>query len=215
MHRPLNPALLAYAYRDAELTLLIYRWFQTHYPDAVALHEREHLDARLSNDIAPWIVAAVTGSRSAPDPLAVVMEHGFDPKRDREVLTDDMRLALAETSAPRLVNKLVRVSSDVGLSDLVPQFMVLADSQSSLIRTAVARAIGVLATPESGEETLLRLEGDPIAEVKAAAEAGLRDLHALPAEETSEDPGPDEPSLDPAAMSALQGLMQAMQGEEA
>jgi hypothetical protein len=143
-----------------------------------------------------------------------VMEHGFNPERDREVLTEDMRLALAETTAPRLVNKLVRISSDVGLSDLVPQFMLLADSQSSLIRTAVARAIGVLASPESGEATLLRLKDDPIAEVKAAAEAGLKDLRAPVVEETPEAAAPDEPSLDPAAMSALQGLMQAMQGEE-
>ena len=61
MQRPLNPALLAYAYRDAELTLLIYRWFQEQYPEAVALHERTLLDARLSDEVAPWITAALTG----------------------------------------------------------------------------------------------------------------------------------------------------------
>jgi HEAT repeat protein len=126
-----------------------------------------------------------------------------------------MRLALAETTAPRLVNKLVRISSDVGLADLVPQFILFADSKSSLIRTAVARAIGVLATPESGEATLLRLKDDPIAEVKAAAEAGLKDLRAPAVEEVPEAPAADEPSLDPTAMSALQELMQTMQGEEA
>jgi hypothetical protein len=215
MRRPLNPALIAYAYRDAEFTLLIYRWFQEHYPDAVALHERQHLEARLSEDIAPWIAAALAGTRSAPDPLAVVMEHGFDPKRDREVLTEDMHLALAETTAPRLVNKLVRVSSDVGLIALVPDFILLTHSQSSLIRTAAARAIGVLATPESGEEPLIRLKEDPIAEVKSAAEAGLKDLQAPEQEETPDEPAADEPTLDPAAMSALRGLMQTMQGDEA
>jgi hypothetical protein len=215
MQRPLNPALLAYAYRDAELTLLIYRWFQEHYPEAVALHERLHLDARLSQHAAPWISAALAGNRSAPDPLAVVMEYGFDPKRDQEVLTEDMRFALAETSAPRLVNKLVRVSSDVGLSDLVPDFILLTHSQSSLIRTAAARAIGVLATPESGEETLERLKADPVAEVKSAAEAALKDLLAPRHDEQAEDAAADEPSLDPATVSALQALMQTMQGEEA
>lgn len=214
MQRPLNPALLTYAFRDAELTLLIYRWFQEHYPSAVALHERQHLDARLSEEIAPWIAATVTGNRSAPDPLAVVMEHGFDAKRDREVLTEDMRLALSETTAPRLVNKLVRVSSDVGLSELVPDFILLTHSQSSLIRTAAARAIGVLATLESGEDTLIRLKEDPIGEVKSAAEAALKDLQAPRQEQTAEDSVADEPSLDPVALSALRDLMQAMKGDE-
>lgn len=215
MQRPLNPALLAYAYRDAELTLLIYRWFQAHYPEAVDLHERTHLDARLSDEVAPWINAALSGSRSGPDPLAVVMEHGFDPARDREILTEDMRLALAETTAPRLINKLVRVASDVGLSDLVPEFIAFTSSQSSLIRTASARAIGILATPESGEETLLKLKYDPIAEVKSAADAALKDLRAPRKAETPEEPDEDEPSLDPEAMSALQSLMQSMQVDEA
>jgi hypothetical protein len=215
MQRPLNPALLAYAYRDAELTLLIYRWFQEQYPEAVALHERKDLDARLSDDVAPWITAALMGNRSGPDPLAVVMEHGFDPTRDREVLTEDMRLALAETSAPRLVNKLIRVSSDVGLADLVPHFILLTLSQSSLIRTAAARAIGVLATPEIGEESLLALKDDPVAEVKSAADAALKDLRTPPQPETPDETLGEEPSLDPAALSALQSLMQSMQVDEA
>ncbi len=215
LQRPLNPALLAYAYRDAELTLLIYRWFQEHYPEAVDLHERTLLDARLSDDVAPWILAALSGNRSGPDPLAVVMEHGFDPSRDRDVLTEDMRLALAETTAPRLVNKLVRVSSDIGLSDLVPRFIELTGSHSSLIRTAAARAIGILGTPESGETTLLKLKDDPVAEVKSAAEAALHDLRAPRQAVTVDEAEEDEPSLDPAAMSALQSLMQSMQVDEA
>lgn len=215
MLRPLNPALLAYAYRDAELTLLIYRWFQEHYPEAVDLHERTHLDARLSDDVAPWVIAALSGNRSGPDPLAVVMEHGFDVARDRDVLTEDMRLALAETTAPRLVNKLVRVASDIGLSDLVPMFIELTGSQSSLIRTAAARAIGILGTPESGEAALLKLKDDPVAEVKSAAEVALKDLRTPRQPTTVDEATEDEPSLDAAAMSALQGLMQSMQVDEA
>ena len=213
MQRPLNPALLTYAYRDAELTLLIYRWLQEQYPEAVQLHEREHLDAQLTDDAAPWILAAMTGGRSGPDPLAVVMEHGFDPERDRAVLTDDMRLALAQTTAPRLVNKLVRISSDVGLTDLVPYFIDLTASRSSLIRTASARAIGVLASVDIGREPLERLKSDPIAEVKSAAEAALKDLLAPPAPESPPE-AEEEPALDSASMAALRALMQSMQGEE-
>lgn len=213
MQRPLNPALLAYAYRDAELTLLIFRWFQEHFPEAVALHERQDLDARLSEDAAPWITAALTGSRSGPDPLAVVMEYGFDPKRDQEVLTEDMRLVLAATTAPRLVNKLVRVSSDVGLAALLPDFLLLTYSQSSLIRTAAARAIGVLATPESGLSPLERLKADPVAEVKSAAEAALKDLLAPQVEVVAAETE-EEPSLDDSAMATLRELMQTMQEEE-
>lgn len=214
MQRPLNPTLLAYAYRDAELTLLIYRWFQEHYPDAVALHERQRLDARLSDEVAPWIVAAVAANRSTPDALAIVMEHGFDLARDRDVLTDDMRQALTETSAPRLVNKLVRVSSDVGLVDLLPELVLLTYSHSSLVRVAAARAIGVLATPVTGEEALQRLQDDPVAEVKAAAEAGLKDLQTPRLDPSPDEAEDDEPSLDGDALSALQQLMSSMQGEE-
>ena len=61
MHRPLNPALLAYAYRDAELTLLIYRWFQEHYPEAVALITSQLLElARDGKSVAEIMSAGRT-----------------------------------------------------------------------------------------------------------------------------------------------------------
>jgi hypothetical protein len=214
MVRPLNPTLLAYAYRDAELTLLIYRWFQENYPEAVALHEREQLDAKLGSDIAPWIVAAAASSRSASDPLAVLMEYGFDPKRDGAILSDDMLCALRTTTAPRLVNRLIRIASDVGLRELVPIFLDLTTSQSSLIRMASARALGALASPEVAEPALSRLSSDPIAEVAAAAHAGLKDLRSTKPEPDEEEEADDVPSLDPTSLSALQALMQSMQEEE-
>jgi len=40
-------------------------------------------------------------------------------------------------------------------------------------------------------------------------------LQAPRNDEKPEEDAPDEPSLDPAAVSALQALMQTMQGEEA
>ncbi len=214
MVRPLNPTLLAYAYRDAELTLLIYRWFQAHYPDAVAMHERDVLDAKLSVVVAPWIAAAASLSRSASDPLAVIMEYGFDPKRDADTLADDMLVALNETRAPRLINKLIRIASDIGLSDLLPTIIRYSHSTSSLIRTSAARAIGALATPETGEEALLRLSQDEIGEVKTAALAALKDLKAPKAPQEAENPPEDEPSLDPSTLSALQQLMQSMEADE-
>jgi hypothetical protein len=209
--RPLDHTLIAYAHRDAELTLLIYRWMQEHYSEAVRLHEREELDAQLADSTAPWIKAAV--ARSSSDALAVVMELGIDPERDREALTEDMRVALAATSAPRLVNRLVRLSADLGLGALVPAILPLTESHSSLIRTAAARALGTLAGPEAGEESLLRLKEDPIAEVRSAADSALKELRS-PREAYQPEPVADEPGLDGSALSALQRLMEAMQAEE-
>ena len=45
--RPINPVLLAYAHRDAELTLLLFRWFEREYPEVVKYHERYELDPQL------------------------------------------------------------------------------------------------------------------------------------------------------------------------
>ncbi|MBV9280484.1 MAG: HEAT repeat domain-containing protein [Chloroflexi bacterium] len=208
--RPLNPVLLAYAHRDAELTLMIYRWFQQTYPEVLALHERLELDPIPPPDTPRWLRDATV--RSQVDPLAVLMEHGLDPVRDQDRLAGDVRGALRQSSAPRQINRLLRVAGDLGLAALVPDILPMADSPSSLIRAAAARAIGQLATPEEGTPVLERLKQDPLEDVRKAADAGLRDLRT-PRVVTQDEDEDDSPSLGDSALSALQRLMKELQDE--
>ena len=210
--RPLNPVLLAYAHRDAELTLLIYDWFRLNYPEVSALHEREILDPVLPAVTPAWLKDAF--DRAAADAVAVVMEHDLDPARDSGPLAEDVRAALKESCAPRQMSRLLRIAGELGLRDVLPDVLPLVDSPSSVIRGAAARAIGQLADRQTGGPILKQLKADPIDDVKKAAEAGQRDLKAqgkaVPVAEADEEP---QSSLGDNALSALRQLM-AQMGEE-
>jgi 3'-5' exonuclease/HEAT repeats len=206
--RPLNPALLTYAHRDAELTLLIYRWFQQHQPEALTLHTRRELDPLLTGPAPLWLQEAV--SKASVDPLAVVMEHDLHPEKDRESLEADVALALDGNRSPRQINRLLRVAGDLELKALLPRVLPLVQSRSSLIRAAAARAVGQLAEPEAGEPILQVLMQDPIEDVRKAAQAALRDLQA-PKSKPSEEAEEEGPSLNQNALSALQQLMEQLE----
>jgi hypothetical protein len=208
--RPINPALLTYAHRDAELTLLIYRWFQQHYPEMLALHEREELEPALPETVAEWLLEAA--GRSQTDTLAILMERDLDPQRDADRLAQDVRDALRHSRSPRQTNRLLRVVGDLRVVSLLPDVLPFASSPLSLLRAAAARTIGQLADPEEGEAVLARLTEDPVDDVKKAAAAALRELHAPKFVPAAEEPE-DESSLDDAARSALERLL--LQLEEA
>jgi hypothetical protein len=206
--RPLNPALLTYAHRDAELTLLIYRWFQEHYPEALAVHERLELDPGLPPSTPAWLREAY--NRPPVEALGVVAEYGLDPARHGSAMAEELRAALALSQAPRQINRLLRLAGELSLASLVPEVVPYLSSPSSLVRGAAARAIGQLAEPEVGEPLLQPLKQDPIEDVRKTAEAALRELMAprLPLPETE---GEEEPSLDEEALSALQELMRRLE----
>lgn len=209
--RPLNPALLTYAHRDAELTLLIYRWFERHYPDVVALHERGELDPVLPASAPRWLREA--SDRSMIDPLAIALEYDLDPERDGERMSEDVREALRVSEAPRQVNRLLRLAGELGLKPLLTEVVPLLDSKSSLIRASAARAVGLLSEPEVGEPLLEPLKEDPIEDVRKAVEAAQRDLRApkvVPVEPVEQE---DESSLGTGALSALQQLMRQLEDE--
>lgn len=208
--RPLNPALLAYAHRDAELTLLIYQWLREHYPEMVALHQRKVLEPDLPASTPEWLREAA--SRSQTDPLAILMERSLDPARDAARLSRDVRQALRQSRSPRQTNRLLRVAGDLNLRDLLPDIVLLADSPLSLLRAAAARVMGQLADPETGGPVLQRLRQDPVEDVKRAAEAALRELRAPPAPLASQEDEP-APSLNDAARSTLAQLLQQLQDE--
>jgi hypothetical protein len=210
--RPLNPTLLAYAHRDAELTLLIYRWFQHNYPAVTSLHERLELDPVLPITVSSWLREAL--SRPSVDPLIVLAEHGLDAANDADQLAADVRDALEQSTAPRQINRLLRIAGELGLRSLVEDISPFVDSASSLIRAAAARAIGQLADLETGVPILERLEDDPIEDVRKAADAGLRELRAPKVATAVQEREEEETSsLGENAVSALEQLRRQLEDE--
>ena len=204
LKRPINPTLLTYAHRDAELTLLIYHWFEETYPEVLHEHERLVLDPTLPPDAPGWLQDAL--SRSGIDVTGVVMAAGFDVNDDAEKLAGQLRPYLHKAGSPRIKNRLVRIAGDLGLRSLLPEIVPLAESRSSLLRASAARAIGQLAEPPAGEPFLQKLAEDEIEDVRKAAQAAQKDLNALPGEQAPEEAEDESASLSPAALSALEAL---------
>ena len=70
--RPLPPAMVAYAARDAEMTLALYYWLDGHYVWALKLHE----STNLQEPVADWIEPFLRGS--SPIPPEVVVEEAIE-----------------------------------------------------------------------------------------------------------------------------------------
>ena len=215
--RPLNPSLISYAHQDAELTLLIYRWFQSHFPVELAMHERREIDPQVPSDVADWLRDALL--RGASDPAIIVSEHSLEPTRDDALLAEDIRAAMSHfAQAPRRMNRLVRIAAELGLRALLPDILPLADSRSSLLRASAARAVAKLAEPDAARAALERLARDPIEDVRKAAEAGQRELKSAKKRAAEEPEKPEEEAeagLDEDTMSALRRLMQQLGGDSA
>lgn len=209
--RPVNPALLTYAHQDAELTLLIYRWFTRNYPDVLAFHERAELDPSLPLSTPDWLREAV--QRSSTEPRVVVVGHGLDPDTDAETLAQSVRVGLEHATAPRQINRLLRVAADLRLHSLLPTILPLAASRSPLIRASAARAVGTLAEPDSGTDILDILRQDPIEDVRKAAETASRELNA-PKIPAAEEDSEEESSLNQDALSALQLLRRQLEAPD-
>jgi len=212
MVRPINPTLAAYAYRDAELTLLIYRWFQANYPDVVHAHERDELDPPLPRGTPEWLEIAVT--KPSADALAVVMGCGIDVSQDAGRLSGDVIAVLRGVTAPRLANRLVRIASDLGLRGVLPDILPLTRSHSSVVRSSAARALGHLGTPVEVEAPLQALAHDPIEEVRKVAEAALKELAAPPPPVALEEEVDETGSLDENTLSALRRLLETTEPDK-
>jgi hypothetical protein len=213
--RPLNGVLINYAHRDAELTLLIYRWFQQQFPDVLALHERDILEPRLDDGLPEWLREAF--KRATSDPLAVAMEYDFhaDSESDVERFAADVSAALETATAPRQINRLFRVAADLGLRPVLPHVFRYVKSPSGLLRASAARTIGQLAEPEEGRSLVLPMKADTLEEVRRAVDSALRDLKVrakapVPTTKEEEDTV-EETSLGDDSLAVLQQLMQRLQ----
>jgi hypothetical protein len=170
--RPLPPAMIAYAARDAEATLALYEWLRRHYPWAVALYE-DGLEAVEWEAIALWLQPFVRGER-AQTVAEAVLDAGLSS--DQEALTRDCRAALRALRYPNLRNRVLRVVADLGLVGLMPEVCEMLTAPAAEERAAAARTLGKLRI--AGAADLIRpLLSDPVADVRQAAQRALEWLN--------------------------------------
>jgi len=170
--RPLTPAMVAYAARDAEMTLALYNWLRRHYAWAVAIH-LTLADAALPN-IAPWIEPFL--ERRQLVPLAQTLaEAGL--ARDVATQTNDLRQVLNVSLTPGRRARVMRLISDldlVGLADALRPYLRALPVEE---RAGAARALGRLRDTASLED-IRTLTEDPVDDVRQAARIALESMRS-------------------------------------
>ncbi len=175
-HRPLSPAMFAYAARDAEMTLALYDWLKRHYPWAVELHTESGSPASAETARLPvWLEPFVDGVRHVPPEVAVA-EAGLAD--DLEGQARDCALALSLLRHPGRRARLMRLISDLGLAQLAPQMLPALAAPAAEERAAAARTLGRLvrlgaSDVDDAPERLMALCEDSVAEVRKAARLAL------------------------------------------
>src|SRR5258708_19712009 len=102
--RPLPPAMVAYAARDAEMTLALYYWLDKHFHWALKIHE----STNQQEPVAAWIEPFLRGTSPLPADVAVAeaIEQGI---LSQEQLYVDCRSALATLTHPMRPTRLLRL----------------------------------------------------------------------------------------------------------
>jgi hypothetical protein len=139
--RPLPPAMIAYAARDAEVTLALYHWLDLHYHAILQKHEmnEEQIEA-----ISAWIEPFLKGNAPLSPEMAVAEAKRCGLIRNRPQVMVDCRTALARVIHPMRRSRLLRLIADLGLTQLVPDILPLLESQTADERAGSARALGRL-----------------------------------------------------------------------
>lgn len=167
--RPLPPAMVAYAARDAEMTLSLYYWLSEHFPWALRLHDSDNLQI----EVAAWIEPFLRGTSPFPADVAVAEAIQQGSIRDREQLVSDCRAALATLIHPMLRSRLLRLISDLALTQLMPDIEPLLNAPAADVRAAAIRALGRMDS-EHSKEAIRPLLEDPVHDVRKAAQTALR-----------------------------------------
>ena len=171
MRRPLPPAMIAYAARDAEVTLALYYWLDAHYHDILRMHEYKEEPI----PVASWIEPFLYGTA----PLSAEMAVGEAKKQglilSKVQVATDCREALQVVAHPLHRNRLLRLIADLSLTQLTPDIVPLLHSAASDERASGLRALGRLGV-KSVKESIRPLLEDPVDDVRKAAQAALRNL---------------------------------------
>jgi hypothetical protein len=161
--------MVAYAVRDAEMTLALYYWLDEHYSWALKLHE----STNLHEPVAAWIEPFLRGSSSFPAVVVVAeaMEQGSIVNREQVVA--DCRAALTTITNPMRCNRLLRLIADLSLVELSPAIEPLLTAQPSEVRAGAVRALSRM-NVEHAKDIIRPLLHDPVQDVRKAAQAALR-----------------------------------------
>jgi hypothetical protein len=179
LHRPLTLPLLAYAWRDAELTLGLYHWAAVEHPDLLALHTSLSPRPTFPADYPRWIRGILEGSRQSAFDL--LDQDGLDIDRDGEAIAATMHTALAAIRDPGLRVRLFRAAGELDLYEVTDVLMAALKAPSAHERAGAARTLATLGDL-SAEPAIQALLEDSTEEVRQAAEQALRVLPERAAE---------------------------------
>ncbi len=172
--RPLTAAMIAYAARDAEMTLVLYAWLAERYPTAVALHRSPAEEPPPA--VAAWILPYLEGARPRPVVLAVAEAGlGADVPAQQRALG----AALGAVCHPPQRARVMRLITDLELVGLAPNLRPYLTSAASEERAGAARALGRL-HDTAAAELIAPLLADPVQDVRQAAALALELLHGAP-----------------------------------
>ena len=167
--RPLPPAMVAYAARDAEMTLALYYWLNEHYLWALKIHE----STNQQEPVAEWIEPFLRGSSPVPADVAVAEALERGSILNQEQVSLDCRTALATLTHPMRRSRLLRLIADLSLVELASEIEPLLSAQTAEERAAAIRALNRLDV-EQGKVLIQPLLHDPVQDVRKAAQIALR-----------------------------------------
>jgi hypothetical protein len=169
--RPLTAGMRVYAAKDAEMTLLLYRWLQEHYAWAVQLHHTPAGEPPPAS-VAEWILSVIEGPRQR-HAAGGVAAAGIST--DVTAQEDDLRIALQQIHHPALRARVMRLIADLELHRLAPTLYPFLASPASDERQAAVRTLGRL-HDRSALGLVRLLRGDAVEDVRQAAALAVEQL---------------------------------------
>jgi hypothetical protein len=169
--RPLPPAMIAYAARDAEVTLALYHWLDRHYHPILQAHEmKEQMEG-----VAQWIEPFLKGNSPLSPEMAIVEARACGLIRNRAQVAVDCRDALSLVIHPVRRGRLLRLIADIGLTQLASDLLSLLHASTADDRAGCVRALGRMGI-RSALDAIMPLLHDPVHDVRKAAQIALRNL---------------------------------------
>jgi hypothetical protein len=172
--RPLPPAMIAYAARDAEVTLALYDWLYRYYPAILAQHEYTASDNQFEG-IASWVATFLRGNSQLSADQVVSDAKAQGLVLNKPQMATAVHAALQVPMHPQQRGRLLRLIADLGLTQLMPDLFPFLYAATSDERVASVRALSRLAI-QSNAEQITPLLDDPVFDVRKATYLALRSL---------------------------------------
>jgi hypothetical protein len=170
--RPLPPAMIAYAARDAEVTLALYHWLDRHYHTILQAHQ---VSEQMQEVMSVWIEPFLRGGAPISPEIAVAEAKKCGLIQNRSQVLVDCRTALSQVIHPMRRSRLLRLIADLGLTAMVPDILPLLAASTADERAGSARALGRLGV-SSAVEAITPLLQDPVQDVRKAAQTAIHNL---------------------------------------